>query len=204
MLLEIIYSALFLLVLLNPFLVVVYLIDAIKKLSFSEFKNVLLRAGFISFGVFSLFAILGDVIFENLIQAEFASFQIFGGIVFLLIGLQFIFKGGSAIEDLRGESKHIAGAIAMPILIGPGTISYSVVIGQQLEKLMAVAAIFTTVFFSLSIIILLKYAHDKIHHKKERLVQRYFEVAGRITALIAGTIAIDMIMQGLGYWLDKI
>lgn len=196
-------STLFLLILLNPFLVIVYLIDIMNKLPFWKFRNVLIRAGLVSSAVFILFAILGDIIFDAIIQAQFASFQIFGGVVFLLIGLQFIFKGGAAIEGLRGESKHVAGAIAMPILIGPGTINFSVIIGERLEKAQAAIAIFLAVTLSIGIMILLKRIHDNIATKKEDLLQRYFEVSGKITALIVGTISIEMIMEGLSYWLSK-
>lgn len=110
------HSIALLLVLLNPFLLIVYLIDIVKKKTVAEFSRILLRAGLISFTTFSAFAILGNEIFTNVFNASFASFQIFGGIIFLLTGIQFVFKGSVTIESLRGESKHIAGAIAMPIL----------------------------------------------------------------------------------------
>ncbi len=98
-----------LLVLLNPFLVIVYLVDVLEKLDKRQFTNVLIRAGIIAGAVFCSFAILGEIVFSYIVQAEFASFQIFGGLVFLLIGLQFVFRGPTAIEMLRGESEHLAG-----------------------------------------------------------------------------------------------
>ena len=111
-----------LLALLNPFLIIIYLLAVVQSLDRSTFRSVLVRAALIASLVFSCFALAGDVIFFKIIQAEFASFQIFGGIVFLVIGLQFVFKGTAAIEILRGKSKHLVGAIAMPVLIGPGTL----------------------------------------------------------------------------------
>lgn len=198
---EILKYSTFLLILLNPFLVIVYLIDIMRKLSFTRFRNVLIRAGIISTLVFILFALLGDVIFSDVIHANFASFQIFGGIVFLLIGLQFVFKGGTAIEGLRGESKYVAGAIAMPILIGPGTISYSVIIGEHLAKIDATLSIIIAITVSVSIMILLKRLHDYIQPKSEELIERYFDISGRITSLVIGTISIDMIMKGINAWM---
>lgn len=198
---ELLRSTLLLLVLLNPFLVIVYLIDIVQKLDQKQFRQVLLRAGLISSLVFCSFAILGDAIFTNLFQVEFASFQIFGGVIFLLIGLQFIFKGPGAIKILRGESKHIAGAIAMPVLIGPGTISASVLIGKRSDILFACIAIILAVFLCLLTIIVLKSIHDKVRTKNEELIQRYFDIAGRITALFVGSVAIEMIMNGIKTWL---
>jgi multiple antibiotic resistance protein len=200
---EFIKSSALLLMLLNPFLVVVYLIDVMQKLGRREFRHVLLRAGIIASGVFCLFAILGDAVFSEIIQVEFASFQIFGGIVFLLIGLQFVFHGPQAIEILRGESEHLAGAIAMPVLIGPGTISASVIIGKRLDPLMACTAILFAVTISVTIMLLLKLLHDITRPRRERLVQRYIEIIGRITALYVGTVSVEMIMQGVRTWIGK-
>lgn len=196
-------SAALLLVLLNPLLVIVYLIDVMQKLDRRQFRYILIRAGLIASFVFCSFAILGDVVFSDILQANFASFQIFGGIVFLLIGLQFVFRGPTTIEILRGESEHLAGAIAMPILIGPGTISASVIIGKRHDFLIACAAVLLSVIISIVIMLLLKSVYDIVQPRRERLVQRYIEIAGRITALYVGTVSVEMIMQGLKTWGDK-
>jgi small neutral amino acid transporter SnatA (MarC family) len=188
------------LILLNPFLVIVYLIDLLYRYTTTEFSKVIVQAGIISSIVFVLFAIGGNIFFENIIQAEFASFQVFGGIVFLLIALNFVFKGGAAIEILRGESKFVASAIAMPILIGPGTISYSIIIGQRLPHLTASLAIITSVAISVVTMIGLKVLYNAIHRKHEVVIERYIDISGRITAIILGTISIDLIMKGLKHW----
>jgi len=200
---DFLHSAGLLLVLLNPFLVIVYLIDVVQKLDFASFCKVLLRATTISLVVFCSFAIAGDAFFNNIMQADFASLQIFGGIIFLLIGIQFVFKGNATIEILRGESENLAGAIAMPILIGPGTISASVIIGERHDSLSACSVILCAEIVSTLIMLLLKVLHDYVKPRKEPLVNRYIEVAGRITALFVGTISIEMIMQGIQTWAHK-
>lgn len=196
-------SAGLLLVLLNPFLVIVYLLDALEKLDKMQFTKVLIRAVLIAVAVFCCFAVLGDAIFASLVQAEFASFQIFGGLILILIGVQFVFRGPKAIEILRGESEHLSGAIAMPVLIGPGTISASVIIGEQHRPLMACAAVAFALIVSALIMIILKSVHDYVRPRREPLVQRYIEIAGRITALYSGTVAIEMIMSGIRTWTTK-
>jgi multiple antibiotic resistance protein len=201
--LEFLKSTTLLLVLLNPFLVSIYLVDLVEKLEGKHFNQVLIRAGLIASVVFCGFAILGDTIFSNLMQAEFASFQIFGGVVFLLIGLQFVFQGPKAIEMLRGESQHLAGAVAMPVLIGPGTISASVVIGKRHDPMSACVIVFVAVMVAITLLILLKWVHDKVRPRFEPLVQRYTEVVGRVMALFVGTVAVNMIMQGVGIWVGK-
>ncbi|MGD8396288.1 MAG: MarC family protein [Candidatus Eiseniibacteriota bacterium] len=192
------------LALLNPFLVIIYLVDLIQALDQQRFQSVLLRAALIASGVFCSFAVIGDAVFSEIMHAEFASFQIFGGIIFVVIGLQFVFRGPDAIEILRGESEHIAGAVAMPVLIGPGTISASVIIGKRHEPLVACGIVVVAVLVSVLIIFVLKRVHDFVRPRNERLIQRYIEIAGRITALYVGTISIEMIMQGIRAWIAKL
>jgi multiple antibiotic resistance protein len=200
---EYVKSAALLFVLLNPFLLVIYLTDIVRKLDQRTFVRVLVRASAISIAVFCFFAVLGDAVFDRYMQVEFASFQIFGGIVFLLIGIQFVFRGPTAIEILRGESEYIAGAIAMPVFIGPGTISACIIIGKRHDPLSASILVTVTVAICAVMLVLLKKLHDAIAPHREALVQRYIEIAGRVTALIVGTIAVDMMMRGVGTWIGK-
>jgi multiple antibiotic resistance protein len=189
-----------LVMLLNPFLLIVYLVDIVQKVNTRLFARILIRAGFISSAVFVLFAIGGDFIFNILLQAKFESLQIFGGVILLIIGIQFVFKGNSAIEGLRGDPEHIAGSLAMPIMIGPGTISASMITGKELSALYASLAIVLALVFTILIMIGLKMTYDYVIPRKEKLVERYIEITGRITALVVGTYAIDLIMQGLKGW----
>ena len=200
---SIIESTALLLALLNPFLLVVYLIGPMKQLGRKQFGHVLLRAGLIAGAVFCAFAVLGDAIFVTVVHADFASFQIFGGLVFVLIGLQFVFRGPAAIEILQGEPVHISGAIAMPVLVGPGTISASVIIGKRMEPILACVAVVAAVLLSLLIVLLLKQVHDYVLPRKEALIDRYIDIFGRITALYVGTVAVEMIMRGLGTWVHN-
>ena len=189
--------------LLNPFLLVIYLLSVIEKLKFNEFSHVLARAGIISSLVFFCFVFLGDALFSDVFHVEFASFQIFGGIIFLVIGLQFVFKGHQAIEALQDGSKHLTGAIAMPVLIGPGTISASVIIGKRHDPVTACGVVVAAIVSSLMIILILKLIHDWVRVRHEPLIERYIEIAGRVTALYIGTVSIEMIMQGTSSWIDK-
>jgi multiple antibiotic resistance protein len=193
-----------LVILLNPFLLIVYLIELVQDLDLKVFSSVLIRGGLIASAIHITFALLGDAIFSNLLHAEFASFQIFGGIVFLIVGINFMLKGNLAIEALRGPPEHIAGSIAMPILVGPATVSASVLMGKTLTAPLAVLGVVVAVGGSVVAVIALKMYHDWVKPRHEGLVQRYIEIAGRVTALIVGTFAVEMIMQGVGVWAELI
>ncbi len=196
-------SVVLLLMLLNPFLIIIYLIDVVQKVDAPRFGHLLIRACLIAYAIFICFTILGDAIFSDIVQVEFASFQIFGGLVFLLIGLQFVFHGPRAIEILRGESEYLSGAIAIPVLVGPGTIGASVIIGKSHEPMIACAAVLAAVVSAFVIIMLLKLAHDYVLPRRERLIERYIEIAGRISALYVGTVSVNMIMQGVRTWAEN-
>jgi len=195
-------SFLLLFILLNPFLLIVYLVDLVQELELGMFLRILIRAACISSAIFVTFALIGDLIFETLLQAHFASFQIFGGIIFLMIGLQFVFKGPEALKDMRGKPEHIAGAIAMPIMIGPGTVSASILAGRELQPTLAIAAIVIAVALVVVIMVGLKWVHDRVRTRHAPLIERYVEVAGRVVALVVGTYSIEMIMQGLSFWVE--
>jgi len=197
-------SVILLLILVNPFLVIVYLTDLVQTLNARVFSGILIRGGLIASGIFISFAILGDAIFRTFLGAEFASFQIFGGIVFLILGVNFMLKGNQALEALRGPAQESAGHIAMPILVGPASVSASVIIGKRLNPLLAVIAVTAAVGISVFVMILLKKVHDWVKPRNEILVQRYVEVAGRLLAFIVGIYAIEMIMQGSIVWLGRI
>lgn len=200
---EFLSAATLLFVLLNPFLIQIYLIDLLEKKTGREYAGLLVRASLIAIPVFFGFAAAGDAIFRRVVQAEFGSFQIFGGIVFLMIGVQFVFQGPRAIALLRGDSKNLVEAIAVPVLVGPGTIGASVVIGRRVEFPTACAAILLAVTASVIIMIVLKMLHDFVRPKSEPLVERYIEITGRLFSLLVGTVAVDMIMQGLDAWITK-
>jgi multiple antibiotic resistance protein len=194
---ELLKSSSILFVLLNPFLMSIYLISLIKELSLREFTMVMIRAHVISGLVFILFAIAGESIFEDVFKVRFASFLIFGGIIFLLIGIRSIFSGQMALIETSGNPEHIAGAVAMPFMIAPGTLSASVLIGSTLSKENAAIAIFIAVLASLLSIMVFKLIHDPLKKRNERLLNRYVEIFGRVVALFTGTYAIEMIARGL-------
>ena len=194
---EIFKASSILFILLNPFLMSVYLINLIRELPQRDFTKVVIRAHIISFVAFAIFAISGESIFENVFKVRFASFLIFGGIIFLMIGVKAVFSGQISLLETRGDPEHIVGAIAMPFMIAPGTLSASVLIGSSLPRNTAILAIALAVIGSLVSLILFKFIHDPLKKNNERLLNRYVEIIGRVVAVFTGTYAIEMIANGI-------
>ncbi len=195
-------STTLLVVLLNPFLMSVYLMDLIESLDDRIFTATLVRGVVIATVIFCLFAVGGDAIFEDLFQVRFASFLIFGGIVFIVIGLRFIQVGPEALAELRGNPAHIAGSIAMPFMIGPGTVSASVLAGARLPVAWAVASIVMAMLVMVIGLLGIKWLHGVVKQRNAILVERYVDIIGRASALLIGTIAVDMVLTGIELWWD--
>jgi multiple antibiotic resistance protein len=196
--------ALLLFVLLNPFLLSIYLLDLIQELDRKTFRIALIQGAVISAFAFVVFAFAGDAIFARVLQVRFASFLVFGGIVFLVVAIRYVMVGSEAIRGLRGGSPdHIAGSIAMPFMIGPGTVSASVLAGSRLPFGWAALSIVCALAVTTVCVLVLKWIHDSVKQRYEAYVERYIDIVGRISALIIGTIAVEMILKGIDTWLEK-
>lgn len=161
------------------------------------FNKGLIQGAVIAYVAFILFAWGGEAIFNQYLNVRFESFQIFGGLIFLVIGYHFVFQGADTIGEMRGAPEHLAGTIAMPFMVGPGTISAAVVTGMTMPLFEAALVIAFTLFVTCGVLILMKFSHDHLKYKYATYIDRYFDIVGRLAALLVGTIAIDMIVIGI-------
>ena len=104
----------------------------------------------------------------------------------------------------RHEPNRVAGTVALPFMIGPGTVSASVIIGQRLEDISStlIAVILAVGAAALSLVAV-KAVHDFVQTRKEALLERYLDIIGRVVAMFTGTYAIEMIARGLETWLKS-
>ncbi len=195
-------SFLLLFTLLNPFLLSIYLLDLIHELETGVFARILARGVFIAGLAFVFFAWTGDAVFSRYLQVRFASFQVFGGVIFLLIGIRFVFEGVGTIRRLRGAPEQLAGSIAMPFMIGPGTVSASIVVGARHPVLGAITVVAAALVATTALVLIIKVLHDRLKEHDARLTDRYIEIVGRVSALLIGTFSVEMIMEGVKAWLD--
>lgn len=200
---QFIQSSLFLFILLNPFLMSVFLMGLMDEFPHKTFFRVVLRASLISGAIFAAFAVGGESIFVDVFRVRFESFQVFGGVIFLVVGVRMVFGGTDALRELRGPPEHIAGSIAMPFMIGPGTVSASVLAGTRLDPLLAVLSVFVALVATLAGLMVLKLIHDEVKRTRRHLIERYVEIVGRISALFVGSVAVEMLMQGAFEWLGR-
>jgi multiple antibiotic resistance protein len=201
----VIKAGVLLFVLLNPLLMSVYLVELIQTTRIGLFSRIMFRACLISAVAYILFAWFGEWIFTDVFHVRFSSFLIFGGILFLLIGLRMMLQGGTAINPLQGgEPSRVAGAIALPFMIGPGTISASVIIGKRVEDpLWSAVAVLGAVGAAAASMVVLKELHDVVQARNQELLQRYLDISGRVIAMFTGTYAVEMISKGIELWIKQ-
>ncbi len=190
-----------LLVLLNPFALSVYLAEVLQEQAFGVLVGVLKRAALIAFGVFAVFAWGGERVFTDVLGARFAAFLVFGGVVFLLVGIKLMLTGSAALDSLRGHPEHLAGTIAMPFMVGPGTVSAAVLTGAKLSLPFALGAIACSLLLTVLALLVIKLLFDHVRERNARLIQRYVEITGRVSGIVVGTVAVEMLMQGVQAWL---
>ncbi|EMD3937139.1 MarC family protein [Acinetobacter baumannii] len=190
--------------LLNPFLMSIYMIGLIRHTETRVFNKALIQGSLIAYVVFLLFAWGGEAIFNRYLNVRFESFLIFGGLIFLVIGYRYVFQGADTIGEMRGAPEHLAGTVAMPFMIGPGTISAAVVTGMSMSLLEAAIVIALVLFVSSSVLIAMKFSHDHLRYSHAKYIDRYFDIVGRLAALLIGTIAVDMIVNGVTRLIDKV
>lgn len=197
---EFVRSTMLLIVILNPLALAIYLIDIFRANSLDGLLRILLRAVAISAVVFGLFAIAGQAVFQDVLQIRFPAFQVFGGLLFLVIAMRFMLNGSQTLVTLRGPPGQVAGAIAMPFLIGPGTVSAATMAGLRLPPLSALASVASALGAVVVVLGLLKVLFDYVSAKNAQLVERYVEVASRVSAMMVGSIAIEMMFDGIEAW----
>jgi multiple antibiotic resistance protein len=193
-----------LLVILNPFALSVYLFQILHEHSLGLIAKMLGRALLIAGTVLSVFAVGGEQLFTEVLQVRFFAFQVFGGIVFLIIGLKFILEGAITVSLLRGEPSQLAGTVAMPFLIGPGTISASALAGAKHDAISGVLIVASALVVTGLVLLVLKVFFDRVKDRNGALLERYADIAGRASGLLAGSISVEMIASGVGSWLGSL
>ena len=86
--------------------------------------------------------------------------------------------------------------------VGPGTVSAAVLAGTRLDLPWALLAIACALFATAVGLLLIKLMFDHARERNARLIQRYVEITGRVSAIIVGSVAVEMILQGIEAWLE--
>lgn len=186
------------LVMLNPFALFLYLEPIRKDLTHKSFMLVIFKATLISFFICLVFFFSGDVIFRRVFMIDFESFRIFGGIIIFSYAYFFIVKGQKALIMIKENLDDLASEIALPFMVGAGTISLSILLSQK--HTMWIGALSLFIIFSVNFLVLffLKKFRDSIEGKKFKTAfDKNMEVLLRLNGFFIGAIGINMVLTGI-------
>ncbi|MDX5436150.1 MAG: hypothetical protein LPK03_03100 [Pontibacter sp.] len=186
------------LVMLNPFALFLYLKPVMGDLSDADFRAVFLKASLISFSIFMVFLLFGDVVFQKVFRINFESFRIFGGIVLFSLAYIFIVQGKKAFIQIKGDLHDLASEIALPFMVGAGTISLTILMADQLVLWQGILSLVLIMLINFVVIMGLKQIRRGMRSKRvQTAFDKNMELLLRINGFFVGAIGVDMVVTGI-------
>jgi len=184
------------LAILNPFALCLYLGNVIEEMDSRVFVGVVVRASVISLLVFTFFPWSGEGFLVDFLGVHPEALRAFGGLIFLVVGYGYATKGYYQTELLRGSPVELPSAIALPFMIGAGTITQSILLGKRHGSWSATLILAIGLVLTFIILVIFAWLTRSMRRSREIVFQRYVNILARINGLIIGAISIDMIVSG--------
>ena len=185
------------LTLLNPFALFVYLLPLKQERGLDDFVKILFRASLIAFVIYAVFALFGENIFTGLLKIEFNSFRLFGGLVLLGFAFGSIVQGRKSLIATKGEMNDIAAQIALPFMVGAGTIAISILMGNVLGPIPALFSIGSVMAISFALILVLALIRQSLPARLKGGLDQGLNIVLRLNGFFVGSIGVDLIITSL-------
>jgi multiple antibiotic resistance protein len=163
-------------------------------LSEQERKKIAWRSVGYSAAILVAFIILGQLLLGSL-GIRLASFQLAGGIIFFLFGVQMVFGSGVAAPSEGAEPGHDIAIfpLAVPTIAGPGSILSAVILTDNREFSVAEQAISTFLLLAvLGITLILLLQANRIY---ALIGKAGSTLVVRVLGLILAALAVEMILE---------
>ncbi|GAB4387433.1 MAG: MarC family protein [Thermodesulfovibrionales bacterium] len=185
------------LVLLNPFALFIYLQPVMKALPGRDFRKVLLRASLTSLIIFFFFSFSGEFIFRSVLQIDFEAFRIFGGIVFFSFAYMYILHGRKSLINLKENLGDLANEIALPFMVGAGTILLSILMGHKFPTFVSFGLLALIMAANYLMIVALMYVRETLSSKLKVAFDKHMEMLLRLNGFFVGAIGLNMVITGI-------
>ncbi len=186
------------LILVNPFAQFLYLKDVADELDLKTFTGVYGRASVMSTVIYFLFALIGEDIFTSFFNIKFDAFRIFGGIIIFSYAFLFIMNGTKGIVRMKENLEDLASEIALPFIVGAGTIYLSIVIGLKSPHFgWSVLIIGGVMLLNFVMVVGLNLIKDLFKRKRKVAFDKYIGIAMRLNGFLMGAIGVNMIIDGI-------
>ena len=163
-------------------------------------KRMAMRGSLTCFIVLTAFAIAGKSIF-NMFGIKMPAFEIAGGLILLLIGIDMLEARRSPTQESsdeaqEGATKDDAGIVPLgiPMLAGPGAISSVMVLVGQAQKLWEMAAILGSIAITATASYGILNGADRV---RRLLGETGIRILVRIMGLLLVALAVQFFVNGL-------
>ncbi len=167
-----------------------------KEQGLGTFYRILASACAIAFIIYGAFVLFGQGLFEFL-QIDFEAFRIFGGIVLVSFALSFILQGKKSMITTRGEIGKIASEVALPFMVGAGTITLSILIGEALRPIKGITTLLIVMLATFVAVAALMTARHYLPNKYNIMFDKNAEILLRMNGFIVGAYGVGLIIDGI-------
>ncbi len=193
---------LMLLVTVDPVGTVALFVPITAALSVRERRSIARKAVFIAGAVLLGFLVAGEILLAHL-GIRLLSFQLAGGVILFLFGLQMVFGTGVAAERAAAEPGHDIAVfpLALPAIASPGAITAVVLLTDNHRHSMAEQAVTAVVVVIVLLLTLgCLYASTAIY---KYLGGTGANVMIRVLGLVLAALATEQIVAGIEALLNK-
>ncbi|MDA1354426.1 MAG: hypothetical protein O3A01_08205, partial [bacterium] len=185
-------------ILMNPFAQFLYLKSVADDLEWRTFAIVYGKATIMSLVIYLLFAAFGEFLFRKVLDISFESFRIFGGTIIFSYSYIFIMRGAKGIIQTREDLDDLASEIALPFIVGAGTIYLSILIGTRADSFLQASLILSGVMLlNYVIVIMFAYIKDLFRKRRQVAFDKYLGIMTRLNGFFIGAIGVQMIVEGI-------
>ncbi|MCP4096811.1 MAG: MarC family protein [Planctomycetaceae bacterium] len=159
-------------------------------------NRIAIRAIVYSAAILLAFVVLGQL-FLNSIGIRLAAFELAGGIIFFLFGLQMVFGTGVAVAESKEDAGHDVAVfpIAVPSIASPGSILAAVVLTDNRNFSFYDQLLTTAIMLSvLGLTLVLLFQANRIYGW---LGQAGSTLVVRIMGMVLAAIAVEMVLEAL-------
>ena len=177
------------LVIMNPFTTAVYFLGISKGFTVNEKGDAINSATAIAGVTLFVFLLIGPLLL-SLLGVSISSFQVAGGIILLLISINFML--GNLIEGRHEPVSKDASImiIGVPLITGPGVLTTTMMMVEaygRMQTLVAAALALAVTWLALKL-------SEPIRHV---LGEKGMEISSRIMGLLLAAIAVEFIKKGV-------
>ncbi|HEX9261064.1 MAG TPA: MarC family protein [Candidatus Bathyarchaeia archaeon] len=191
-LVNLVKSVIVLFIIVDPFGNVPIFMGLTENITESQRRKVFNTATLVGIVLLLVFAFTGQEIFL-FFSVSIHSFEVAGGLLLLIISMRILISG-SLHENVGSPESLGAVPIAMPLLVGPGAITTTILSLQDYGTLVTIMSVLIVLFFTW---VILRYVGSVYKF----LGKTGAAVIARVMALLIAAIAVQYILSGISQFL---